>query len=119
MRSIIRCAVCSSCLTLLASPDSAGGGLGRARVVSQRSVLFSFFFLIIVPISRCLLVRIETHRSECKYGRNWVVKQVTLFPCEFQVDVKIPESPYFFVCHIFPHFGLAPFVVSQPNSSRT
>ena len=44
MRSTIRCAVCSSCLTLLASPDSAWGGLGRARVFSRRGVLFSSFF---------------------------------------------------------------------------
>ena len=41
----IRCAVCSSCLTLLASPDSAGDDLGRARVVSRRNeVLFSSVF---------------------------------------------------------------------------
>ena len=39
----MRCAVWSSCLTLLVPPDSAGGGLGRARVVSPRLVLFSFF----------------------------------------------------------------------------
>ena len=38
MRSTIRCVVCSTCLTLLVSPDSAG-----ARVVSRRLVLFSFF----------------------------------------------------------------------------
>ena len=43
MRSTIWCVVCSACLTLLASPDSAGGGLGRARVVSRRRMLFSFF----------------------------------------------------------------------------
>ena len=43
MRSTIRCTVCSSYLTLLAYPDSAGGGLGRARVVSRRGVLLSFF----------------------------------------------------------------------------
>ena len=41
--STMRCAVCSPCLTLLASPDSAGGGLGRARIVSRRRVLFLFF----------------------------------------------------------------------------
>ena len=50
MKSIIRCAVCLSYLTLLASPDSAGGGLGRARVVSVRDMLFSFFVKIAVPI---------------------------------------------------------------------
>ena len=42
MRSIIRCFVCSTCLTLLVSPDSAGGSLGRALVFSLRRVQFSF-----------------------------------------------------------------------------
>ena len=42
MRSISRCALSSSCLTLLVSPESAGGGFGRARVVSRRDVPFSF-----------------------------------------------------------------------------
>ena len=31
-----------------------GGGLGRARVVSRRGVLFSFFFKVLVPISSVL-----------------------------------------------------------------
>ena len=39
----ICCGVCSMCLTLLISPDSAGGGLGRVRVVPLRGVLFLFF----------------------------------------------------------------------------
>ena len=43
MRSTILCGVCSTCLTLLVSPDSAGGGLGRARVVFRRRVLFVFW----------------------------------------------------------------------------
>ena len=53
MRSTIRCAVCWSRLTLLVSPDSAGGGLSRTRVVSRRkrAVFVFFFFKIIVPIS--------------------------------------------------------------------
>ena len=41
MGSTSRCAVSSSCLMVFASPDSAGGGLGRARAVSLRGVLFS------------------------------------------------------------------------------
>ena len=52
MRSTIRC--CSSCLTLLASPDSAGGGFGRVRLVSPRGLLLQqciCFCKIIVPIS--------------------------------------------------------------------
>lgn len=40
-----QCAVSLSALTLLASLYSAGGGLGRARIVSRRGVLFSFLFL--------------------------------------------------------------------------
>ena len=43
MRPNIWCDVCPTCLTLLVSPDSAVGGLGRARGVSVRGVLFSFF----------------------------------------------------------------------------
>ena len=42
MRATVRCAVCSSCLTLLAFPDSVGGGLGRARVVSLGGALPGF-----------------------------------------------------------------------------
>ena len=42
--SVCRMLVVSSCLALLASPDSAGRGLGRARFVSRRGVLFSSFF---------------------------------------------------------------------------
>ena len=40
MKSTSRYAVSWSCLTLLAFPDSVGGGLGRARAVLLRSVLF-------------------------------------------------------------------------------
>ena len=43
MRSAIWCGVCSTCLTLLASLDSAEDGLGRARAVSRQRDLFSFF----------------------------------------------------------------------------
>ena len=44
MRSTIRCGVRSTCLTVFClAPDSAGGGLGGARVVSRRRVPFSFF----------------------------------------------------------------------------
>ena len=58
MRSPIRCGVCSTCLTLLVSPDFAGGGLGRARVVSRRRVPFSFFCFF-VQLSRA---SIRTYR---------------------------------------------------------
>ena len=38
-----RSAVSSSCLVVLACPDSAGGDLGRARAVPRRGVLFFAF----------------------------------------------------------------------------
>ena len=60
----LRCAVCSLCLTLLASPDSAGGGLGRARVVSLRGVLFSFFGQNNSSDLTPLIVRIDTIQFE-------------------------------------------------------
>ena len=44
MRSTIRCGVCSTWLTLIVPLDSAGGGLGRDRVVSRRWVLFWCFY---------------------------------------------------------------------------
>ena len=54
MRSTIRCCVCSTCLAALFSPDSAGGGLGRARAVSLRGVPFSFFCQNIAPVNLCV-----------------------------------------------------------------
>lgn len=42
VRSTSRRTVPSSCVTVPASPDSAGGGLGHARAVSRRSVLFNW-----------------------------------------------------------------------------
>ena len=41
IRATSRCAVSSLCPTLLASPNFAGGGLGRARAASRRGLLFS------------------------------------------------------------------------------
>ena len=84
MRFTDRCAVCLSCLTLLASPASAGGALGRARVVTRRGVLFSFFSNNCSDLE-CLFVRIlvDTCQSGCKYVGNWVVEQVALFPVHF------------------------------------
>ena len=53
MRSTSRCSVSCSYLTSLACPDSAGGDLGRDRVVPRRSVLLSFLLNeIIVPTSQ-------------------------------------------------------------------
>ena len=43
MRSTIRYVFLWMCLAFLVSHDSAGGGLGQARVVLLRGVLFSLF----------------------------------------------------------------------------
>lgn len=64
MGSINRCAASFSCVTLLAPPDSAGGGLDRARVVIRRSVCFRFlFFKITMATSKFLLARTRTFQS--------------------------------------------------------
>ena len=73
MRSTIWCVVCSACLTLLASPDSAGGGLGRARVVSSRGVLFSVFFQNSSDLKRPS-GRVDAYQYECKDVGIRVVK---------------------------------------------
>ena len=109
MTSTIRCAVCSPCLTLLASPDSAGGGLGRACVVFLRGVLFSLVVKITVPISRVYMYRYISLkvnmcvRSSCRvhFRSTFRILCVELF--FFHVPFSI-----FFVWHC---------VVSQPSSS--
>lgn len=72
MRSTIRCAACSLCLTMLASPDSAWNSLSRARDVSPRDVLFSFFVQINCSDLKFLFVRIDAVQSECEYERKGV-----------------------------------------------
>ena len=116
MRSTTRCGVCLSCLTLLVSPDSAGDGLGRARVVSRRDVLFFFVFQNKISDLKSLLVRIDPYQPECKYVTNWVVKQVALFPCcAFQVDVSNPGKPF---CFGAPWFSLFFFAWHNPVALR-
>ena len=44
------------CVTLLDSPDPAGVGVGRARVVSLRGVLFLFF------VGQNIIFYIRTYR---------------------------------------------------------
>ena len=63
MGSTIRCGVCSTCLTLLVSADSSGGGLGRTRLVSRRRVLFSFFTRNYCSDPSYLFVRLDTYQS--------------------------------------------------------
>ena len=55
-----------SCLTLLASPNSIGGGLGRARVVPLRGVLFRFSFFVKIIVPKTLVstfVRVDAYQS--------------------------------------------------------
>ena len=83
---------------MLASYDSARGGLGRARVVSRRGVLFSFFFQI-----------------KCSMSQVSICIDISL-----SVNNETPCVVDLFVCH-FLHFSfcLTPCVVSQPCRSRT
>ena len=67
MRSTSRCADCWTCFTLLAPPHPASGGRDRARVVSLRRVLFSFFVSI---FPKRLLVRIDTCQSGKLFCNN-------------------------------------------------
>ena len=52
MRCTVQYGVCLAYLTVLVSPDPAGGCPGRARVVSRRRVLFSFFVKVSQPFIR-------------------------------------------------------------------
>ena len=80
MRSTIRRSVRWPGLTLLASPDSTGGGLGRACVVSRRRM---FCFHIFVKRNNYsdpqrLFVRMDAYQyqSDISHVRSRVVKQV-------------------------------------------
>ena len=88
------CSVCSSCLTLLACPDSYGGGLGRDRVFSRRLVLFSFFRQYLFRS----LQSIRMHMGA--WIRHWSYK-VAFTPWACQVGGSIPECSFFFVCRFF------------------
>ena len=76
------CAVCSSCLTLLGSPDSAGDVLGRARVVSRRrvprAVFVGFYFNNCSDLKGLFVLKsipgIHEYQSELntpEYVKNW------------------------------------------------
>ena len=99
----------SPCSPLPTLPGAASAVLASSP---SEACCFRFFFNIFVPIS-------SVNQSECKYARNWVVKQVALFPCAFQVNVSNPAKMYFLVCHFFFTFFvcLAPCVLSQPSST--
>ena len=74
MRSTTRYGVCSTFPTLFVSPDSAGGGLGRARVVSLAGCCFRFFVKILVKIKHSGIHGFWVHRSQITvvwYGMVW------------------------------------------------
>ena len=113
MRSTCRCAVCLTCLRLLASPNSAGGGLGRARVVSWREACcFLFFCKIIVPISilysyvKYLSVWVWTYN---KLGRS-ARSSLSLLCISGQRFKYRKALAVFFRCVIFGHIFLAPCI---------
>ena len=62
MGSAIRCGVCSTCHTFRVLPDFAGDGLGHARVVSLRRVLFSFFRQNYRSDPWCIFVPVDTYQ---------------------------------------------------------
>ena len=79
MRSTIRCGVCSTCLTFLVPPDSAGGGdlhRRRPRPCSRRfpATGVVFVFLSIAVRSLVYLVRTDTYQFDVCRERNWVVQ---------------------------------------------
>ena len=124
MRSTIGCAVCSSCRTLLASLDSAGGGLGRARVVSARRAVFVFLskkqFRSQVSIRAYSYISCESLESKHVPVKNRVVTQADLLGCAVQVEVSNSVELILLcilLCRFFFTFGLAPYVVSQQSSS--
>ena len=83
MRSTILCDYCSSCVIFLAFP-TLPDSVDRARIVSRRGVLFSFYFQEnSCPDRKYLFVHIDMHQSECTCARNWVVELVALFPCAY------------------------------------
>ena len=100
MRSTIQRAVCSSCHTLFAAPDSVGGGLGRARVVSRRNVLFSLFSQIIVPIASVYSYHAYSYQVHISLSVNleetgWLDEaDSSLSLCTFQVDFSNPANPF-------------------------
>ena len=82
MRSTIRCAVCSMCLTLLVSPD--WGCIGRARVVSLPGVLFSFFPILNWCLSRAIpQIRLKKSVTEILLRRSCYGDSVTETPTHF------------------------------------
>ena len=119
MRSTIRCGACSTCLTLLVSPDSAGGGLGRARVISRRWILFSFFRRNYCSDPSYLFLPRDTYQSDMCHVRTWVGEHVGLSPWASLHGGSIPSVLFFYLCAVFSSLFVSRRVVSQPSTSRT
>ena len=139
MRFTSRCVASSSCLILLAFPDSAGGGLDRARVVPRAgsavlvfsqnncSDTSSVYSSAYTQISSAYQFTVLYGRSEHRRNLGSSGGTVALFP--FAMSGRGFESKkalvrfFFRVPIVFTlFFCLAPCVVSQPtinSSSRT
>ena len=90
-----------TCLALLVSPDSAGGGLVRAHVNSRRRVLFSFFYLNIP--SEYWYVYIFTYLGMSIQGIGWGGRYDFGFRCSnlgWLLKTKT-LCPFRFFCSIF------------------
>ena len=107
MGSTTCCAVGSLCLIMVASRDSAGGGLGRARVVSWRRVLFSIICQKIPSVFSYVRVHTNLGGAAGRYSSQraqggWFESRMMFF---------------FHVCH-FPCFlVLAPRVLLPVQKS--
>ena len=111
------------CPTLLVCPDSAGGGFGRACVVSRWQVCLGFgselFFWSLV--STLIFVGIDKYQYGMCDARNWVVEQVAFAPWASRyLVVRSPAcSPFCVLCCLFYLFFVWRRVVSQRRTSRT
>ena len=101
--STIRCGVCSTCINLLVPFDSAGGGLGRAPVVSRQRVLFSFFCHTMqasIRTYRYVSITVYPYKKHSGVGGKslsvqcegqWFESRMTLFfGCQFHVFLLAP-----------------------------
>ena len=119
MRFTIRCGVCSMCLTLLVSSESAGGGLGCARVVCLRGVLFSFFGRIIQIIYSYVYIYNINIIMACNRLRQRVVRRQLVLLESMRQEVRFPEClpPFFWgVPFFFISCFQEPCVVSQQGT---
>lgn len=88
------------CITLVAPPDSASNSLGRARVVSGESVVFTLKYTDDLSDVKCLLVFIHTHQSRSKCARTRVGQYTVLFLCASQVGGSNPGH-HLCLCFVF------------------